>query len=170
MVAGFSSRPQIVGCRGSRDCPLGVPTLSLLDQPRISEATNLHIHIYIYIYLHHSVYVCLCLCAATGLYGDPPLHLASRELSSLAKRSEGGRLCRPPPPLILLESIPSRKGNNLRVVSFHQFPTFLTFLLLLFFMNGTQIGFHLPITYRYVLWKRIDMLLIAPFPILFSTR
>lgn len=67
--------------------------------------------------------------------------------SPLSRKGAKGAGCVDPPPPILLESIPSRKGegNNLRVVSFHQFPTFLTFLLLLFFiLNGTQIGFHSP--------------------------
>lgn len=85
-------------------------------------------------------------CGHRSLRRPPAAPRLSRTLLSREKERRGQVVSTPPPP-ILLESIPSRKGegNNLRVVSFHQFPTFLTFLLLLFFiLNGTQIGFHSP--------------------------
>lgn len=73
-------------------------------------------------------------CVRPQVYGDPPLHLASRELSSLAKRSRWGEavVVRPPPsPIPRLDTFAKRERcNNLQLVrsiSFHQFPTFLTF-------------------------------------------
>lgn len=130
---------------------------------------------YIYIYISpHSVYVCLCLCAATGLYGDPPLHLASRELSSLAKRSRWGRqLLLGPLPLQSLDSIPSRKGKGVIICSSYgpspsiSFQLFSPFLLFLY--SPLKNGFYLPIdTRRGNAYTLLVSRLIASPPVLFS--
>lgn len=130
---------------------------------------------YIYIYISpHSVYVCLCLCAATGLYGDPPLHLASRELSSLAKRSRWGEaVVVRPPSLQSLDSIPSRKGKGVIICSSYgpspsiSFQLFSPFLLFLY--PPLKNGFYLPIdTRRGNAYTLLVSRLIASPPVLFS--